>query len=468
MVFLSIGIPIVTGFAFTRVLLSGGRRWCRHDWLRLALGIGVGFGLCSCAFFLWLLVYGKSDALYMVAEIGLAAICAGIAIRRASECCLCRTFSKHEVIYRRNSRWLLIAFATVFLFACLSFLLESRMYPAGQGDGWAIWNLRARFLFRSGAQWRMAFSNNLLWSHPDYPLLLPSMLARSWAYSGGEDVRAAVQIAMLLTFATVGVLTAGLWAIRGREKALLAGLMLLGTSSLIQLGAAQYADVPISYFMLSTLALLFLEDRLPPSVAVLAGTTAALAAWTKNEGVLFFVLLIIGRKVAKRPVSMFLIGASGVLVLLAIFKLSLAPPNYLFGQDLKTTLLRDLTDPSRYLLIVAGFMHRIGQFGGAGALNPLVPLAVVFMVMEYKPEPAGRAAQLTLAGMLAGIFATYLVTPFDLSWHIATSLDRLLLQLWPALLFTFFFLLELPPTTRRTTSTTSSTPCGQLKPPIGR
>ena len=288
---ISILIPILIGFSLVRVCIPAERYWCRHDWLRLALGIGVGFGICSSTLFVWLLVYGSINPLYIIVEISLAAIVAGIAMRRCTGCCLCKAFGKQEVPPVRRGNLLLIAFCALSLCACLSFLLESRIYPEGQWDAWAIWNLRARFLFRGGDQWRTAFSSKLLWSHPDYPLLLPAMVARTWIYTGTEDFGAPVEIAMLFTFATIGVLTAGLYTIAGRQKALIAGMVLLGTASFIKLGALQCADGPISFFILATLALLFFEDRLPNSVIVLAGTTAALAAWTKNEGIVFFVLL---------------------------------------------------------------------------------------------------------------------------------------------------------------------------------
>jgi hypothetical protein len=345
------------------------------------------------------------------------------------------------------SRWkplLLIVFGLILLFACLSFALESRIHPEGQGDAWAIWNLRARFLFRGGEQWRTAFSGTLFWSHPDYPLLLPGLVARSWVYTGVETRTVPVGIAALFTFATVGALTAGLYALGGREKALLAGIVLLGTASFIKLGAAQYADVPISFFFLTSILLLCMRDRLPVSGIVLAGTSAALAAWTKNEGLLFFALLLIVMKWTKEPVSRLLSGAFCIIALLAIFKLRLASPNYL-AQNTGTTLLRDVTDPSRYLSILVGFVYEAISFGG-NYLNPLVPLFAALFLLKGKEKRGTRSAAIILSGMCAGFFFVYLITPVDLSWQIAWSLDRLLLQLWPAALFTCVYIVGFPAT----------------------
>ena len=369
----SLVIPIVIGYGLVRACVPGGKRLCRHDWLRLFLGIGVGFGVCSGAFFVWLLTYGRVHQLYIVAEIGLALIMAIIANRRATGCRLCEHSEQYEACRDRRSPLLVFAFGLVLVCALTSFALESGTHPEGQGDAWAIWNLRARYLFRGGDQWRAGFSPGLFWSHPDYPLLLPGAVARSWIYTGAQVSGAPIGIAALFTFAIVGVLTAGLSSIAGREKGLLAGMLLLGTGSFIKLGAAQYADVPVSSFFLGTITLLLLEDRLPASAMVLAGIIAALAAWTKNEGLAFLAVLCVIRKLSHRPVRSIFWGACWVIVPLAILKLRLAPTNPILGQDWKTVLIQDITNPSRYWLVATGLLYHLAKFGGQGPLNPLVP-----------------------------------------------------------------------------------------------
>jgi hypothetical protein len=45
-----------------------------------------------------------------------------------------------------------------------------------------------------------------------------------------------------------------------------------------------------------------------------------------------------------------------------------------------------------------------------------------------------RLVVMAIAAMLVGYYGVYLVTPWDLKWHLEFSLVRLLLQLWPAAL----------------------------------
>jgi len=49
---------------------------------------------------------------------------------------------------------------------------------------------------------------------------------------------------------------------------------------------------------------------------------------------------------------------------------------------------------------------------------------------------------LTLA--LIGEFFVYIVTPTDMEWLLSTSLNRLILQLWPAAVFIFFMVTRSP------------------------
>lgn len=178
------------------------------------------------------------------------------------------------------------------------------------------------------------------------------------------------------------------------------------------------------------------------SGAVLVGISAALAAWTKNEGLLFFAILLITMKWTKRPVSKVLMGAVCILTLIAIFKVSLAPPNYL-AKSGSTALLRKLTDPSRYVLVAVGFAYQLIHFGGQ-RLNPLVPLLAALLLLKHTAKRGARSSAMILSSMCAGVAFVYLITPFDLAWQIAWSLNRLLLQLWPSALFTCLYIVDFP------------------------
>jgi tellurite resistance protein TehA-like permease len=78
--------------------------------------------------------------------------------------------------------------------------------------------------------------------------------------------------------------------------------------------------------------------------------------------------------------------------------------------------------------------------------NFLIPvvlvLALYWFLVRFKVEPRDRPAVATilmaLALTLAGEFAVYVALPGDIQWQVHTSIDRLLLQLWPSGMLAFF------------------------------
>jgi len=171
--------------------------------------------------------------------------------------------------------WLSVACATI------AFLVESATSRQGGWDAWMTWNMHARAIFRSGGHWREVLTGLPAWSHPDYPLLLPGSIARIWTYMGQESAVAPVAVAMLFTFATIGLLYSSVSILRSPTQGALAALLLLGTKFFILHGASQFADIPLGFFFLATLVLLALPEVWPedrPRLLVLAGVTAGLSA----------------------------------------------------------------------------------------------------------------------------------------------------------------------------------------------
>ena len=110
----------------------------------------------------------------------------------------------------------------------------------------------------------------MTWSHPDYPLLIPASIARSWEFSrpgdaAGPGCRRAV--VYLRDHWNLSLFPFRVFV--GERQGLLAGLVLLGTPFLILHGASQYADVPLSFFFVATVVLLFLHAQRPAQMGFL-------------------------------------------------------------------------------------------------------------------------------------------------------------------------------------------------------
>jgi hypothetical protein len=455
MILLVVAIPVLLGVAFVRVLWPAPVSMSWRSLLEASLGVGIGLGTCSCLYFLWLALAGPRMLGLVVVELVIIAamIAAGIAAARRQ-----RT-AESAAPSARTPVWLTLVFLAVAVIAVLVFLLSTLANPDGGWDAFAIWNLRARFLSRGGEWWRDAFSAKLPWAHPDYPLLVPAVVAMSWAISGGDSALGPISVGFLFLAATAGVLIATLALLRGRTQALIAGILLLSTGTFTVLGGYQYADVPLASYILATLALLSLRDQYSsaPALSVLAGAMAGFAAWTKNEGLLFVVAVILarsfslirfeGRQPAARQMLAFGAGLIPVIAVLAVFKRGYAPANDLIASHAGNSIGGNLLDFWRYVAVLSAFGKEAISLGGFFVPIILVLAAYLYLV-KSRTEPrlsvTVSTLVLTIGLMLAGDFGVYQLLSYSLQFQLTTSLDRVLLQLWPAVVFAFFFAVNTP------------------------
>jgi hypothetical protein len=425
--------------------------------LMASLAVGLGFGFSACASFLSLLLFGASSHGLIVTDLALLVLIGISSVwaftRRPPSAA---SHASAAALPAPRLRWLLRGSCAISSFCSLfTFVFLSLRNPHGQWDAWAIWNLRARFIARAGSDWRDAFTTLLGWSHPDYPLLLPLSAARLWQYVGWESQVAPAVIAMLFTFATVGLAWASLAILRNPSQAALAALLLLGTSILVMNGASQTADIPLGFFILATLAGLCLKDRLPEratALLVVTGMAAGLAAWTKNEGGLVLVSVVLARasvlgrsrnwaswRLELRP---FLFGLAPVLIVVLYFKLAMAPPNEVVANQGWHHTIPRLLEPMRYVEVLRGLKHAVTDFGETSAINPLWALLFYLFCVGFEldsRDKIGLATGLVAVGLLVvGYALIYLTTPYDIAWHLSTSARRLLLQLWPSMVFLAF------------------------------
>jgi len=424
------------------------------------LALGLGLGISSCIFFLWSVAFYPSSAGFATVEatllIGLAVIFSYVMRTRGGS-----ANPPLGPIANPRTHWILPAcFYTSLLAAAIAFILSFIRNPHGGWDAWAIWNMRARFIFRGGDHWTDALSGLLSWSHPDYPLLVPALVARGWVYAGQETVVVPALVSMLFALATVGLLSSSVTVLRGKTQGLLAGITLLGTPLFIEQGTSQLADIPLSFFFLATIALFCFQEELAknkPGFLFLAGMAAGLSAWAKNEGLLFLGSIMLARlavrvwvrewKVYLRQMTVFALGLAPVLTILLYYKTQLVPPNDLLSALGSEASLARLADLSRYWVVGKAFAVEAAHFGKGFFSGTLLLLVYLLLLGRNDEEKAAReivAALMTLGMLLVGYFFAYIIIPYELLWSLSTSLSRLFLQLWPSLLLVFFLAVNTP------------------------
>ncbi len=297
----------------------------------------------------------------------------------------------------------------------------------GGWDAWAIWDLHARYL--ASGQWRNMFLNTV-YAHPDYPLLVPGFtgfIARLFSDGKVEMVSFVYQCAITLFIPFIVYLEC-------RRKNTLVAIILLFMLLLDRFyvfqGLAGYADTTVAFFLLC--GLVCMNNDVDDKLLVLAGACMGCCVWTKNEGTILaaiFTLFYARDLVRSGKWKYYVAGLALPVITFIVFKVGYAPDNDMLGQQSGKTLMQ-LFDGKRYALIYEYFTRTIGEKYYWVAV---IFLLYVLLLLIRRQWPARQVTLvLTCLGAYCGV---YLFSVQGLEWHLATSVDRLLHQLMPAMLY---------------------------------
>jgi hypothetical protein len=434
-------IVFAAGIGSMLVYRFGGLRSSSPDWaawlLIAGIGTAAGIGLTSIIYFVARILVPGFRLLPMLVEIALGLWLAVEIYRHRNE--PVKTQATQPFPWNPV---LALALLAVLAVGTVGMSSAWEANPQGNWDAWAIWNLRARFLSSGGHLAERAWSPLLTATHPEYPLLLSGFVARCWNYSGTEGNTAPIATAYALFLALVAAGTGGIAALEGGSLGLLFGLAVASSPFLLHEVPSQYADIPLACYFAAAVVLMLLNRPLG------AGLMAGLAAWTKDEGLLFLAVFLIAMAILqRRQFVRALAGAIPAGILTLAFKTILAQgTTSLVTKSVQGPgILPKLTDFGRYATVLGALLDEFLNIR-AGWYHPILPVIVLAVVLKFKPHwrrdllPAG-----TIAGaMLAGYFLVYIVTPENLDWHLATSLNRLSVQVWPLVLIAAFAVLRAP------------------------
>ncbi|MFN2120177.1 MAG: glycosyltransferase family 39 protein [Anaerolineales bacterium] len=449
---------ILAGLVFALPIMSGAllvhlvwpERGLALMLVKLALGVGVGLGLRSLLYFVYLLLFAGQNW-FVGVELLAFLLLLGLSISRG------RGATRFpSTVGSGGPRFgpvtlLLGAVAglvvVVSLLSTANYLLRRKQ---GDWDAWMMYNRSARFIYLDQANWRQSFSPRMdPLFHADYPLLLATNVAAGWQELGRETAAVPMLQSALFSLGCAGLLASAVGAATTFGQGALAVIILWGLPVTVNEGARQMADVPLAYYILATGTLVFLgSTRQQRQLILLAGLTAGLGAWTKNEGALLVVGAAVGVLIATRghgvwkSLGSYGAGLAAPLAVLLYFRLLIAPPGDMLGGG-ATRLATQSLDVSRHLEILRYFGQVLIGFGGWG-IAPLVvgiiPILVVYFLLVGSGRGIARwqvyaALAAILVIQLAGDYGAFLLTPYDLGWHLSYSTNRLFLQVFPLFLF---------------------------------
>ena len=434
---------VLYGTLLVQVLWGGEFR--KSLGLKLTLGVLCGLGMAGLLTYacLWLRA-GVGPGALLAGEAVLLALCAAAYARRRSA---------PEEQHERGAapvlpRPLLAALAGLGLIALgaavYASVCKGLSLPLGYSDALSSWNYKARCLYLNAAHWEYYVSDNEVVAGADYPLLLPCLLARGYAYAGGVSQLTSALLGPLFSYLILALLFFACWRLKSLAQGLLAGLFWLGTPGPFHWGVSQYGDLPVGAYFLAALVVLAVSDERggrERGLLFLAGLMAGFGAFVKFEGQMFLVILVLvrfagatlarGARTAAAETGTFLAGsAPGLAAVLSLRAVSDSTGYFAQNSGLQEMLAK-LFDLSR-LGEVAAYSWRTFTEAPSEAYGGLLITAAVLALLS-RPAWKTRAQSFpTLAPLfcvllaLAGYAAIFLMTPIDMGEHLRTTAYRFL------------------------------------------
>ena len=419
--------------------------------LKASAGIGLGLGITSCLYFLRLLLFPGQGGYLLIQFLLLIIV-------------LFALFLQKRILMPVSLRsfrptWIGVALGFAVLLVGIIALYYSitfaRLTPHGDYDAQAIWNLRARSIYRYGNSWENAFSPLINRNfHMDYPILIPMSVVGGWNTLGGEVLRVPAVLSMLFIFGMAGMLYSVIAYLRSASQAAIATIVLLSTPGLLLFSTFQTADIPLTYFFLASASLFVLAgSENNRSLFFLSGMMAGFAGWTKNEGIPFLLLMVLftglafGMQRFRIYIFSLLSGMAFPLLIIFLFKTRISVNNDLFTNNSLAEMIAKILDPTRYLQILTHLTRELFHLGNW-------PISILVILMIYggivglrKPRDlTEKTLWLVPVSQLVVYLFIYVVTPHDLQWHLNYSMSRLLIHLFPLALLSFFLLVNVPET----------------------
>jgi hypothetical protein len=268
-----------------------------HFLTTILLGGGVGLGLLSCLFFLTIEFNASRTFLYWLCEIILV-------LTATAAYLICQKRRQIEEPIKQDENVLVASksrldqtlehlITVCFVISVVAIAIRGSFFwmheSVGSWDAWSYWNCRAIGIVRAGNEWKVLLAPDAPFA--DYPMLLPSCIAGCWKILKDQPLMLPRALSVFFSLSLYGLLFSALAQMRGLREAKVGTMIVLGTQVVARFIAAQTADGPYCYYLLSAVvsaaSYSFYRKH---GFALLCGLFVGFAAFTKNEGLLFAAL----------------------------------------------------------------------------------------------------------------------------------------------------------------------------------
>jgi len=322
---------------------------------------------------------------------------------------------------------------------------EAHFFPFGGWDAWSCWNLKARFIYLGGDNWKNMFDPALWRSNNQYPFLLPLITVWGWTFFKEPAVIVPIAHAIVFSLLTAALLYASLERLTKNRFAFVPALVLFTIPFVNTLSISQYSDIVVAFFLLAALSSL-VQARLDnhPAWAILGGLSVGIMSFAKTEGLVLGVIVAAAAVYYFRKTRLLRSFAAAAFVAFLptiIFKVAWAPANIAFTNGLTST-----DAPSTFFRLQATAMFFLVELKSAKWNGLWVLLLFGSLIAGTKGFRQDR--WIIPAALLAFLLCTaayyYINTYFEITWWLKTTLNRVLYTILPALVWWVFLALWAP------------------------
>lgn len=349
----------------------------------------------------------------------------------------------------RGTRALRIFLITAISFEVLYSFFRALIKPIEAYDAVAIYAIKSKIFYLASSIPQGFFSGfSMLFPHPDYPLNIQLCETFAYLFMGNLNDQLVKVIFPLYFVGILAVLYFGIRRFGSRTYALLFTFILASIPQFNAYSTNAYIDLPLAYYCFSGLLMLlyWFKDTKSTQFIIISAVMCALAAWTKNEGIMYCLINILllaifffssgkGMKVKNKVI--YTIGY--VLIILVIYFpwMWIKSSAHLENDEIKAANMSPVNVIRNYDRIVPIVYEYQKQFFGPKKWNLAWILFIALFCLNFKKAFLKDTKFLTFSIIFAlgGYAFIYMITNQDVKWHLSTTVSRFFIHFVPAVCY---------------------------------
>ncbi len=337
----------------------------------------------------------------------------------------------------RAPKWWLIFCFVALAYGTFVVAVDTCVYPTGDWDAFAIWQLKSKVLTNEPLVPRPAYFTDVSrsFSHLEYPVLVPMISAGEHAMAGSLDDEKEKAPQLLFYLGLGAVVYAAIRRRHGGTAAVTATTLLLCTPKMLEFAGTGDADLPLAAFYACSLVSLlnWQQDRRRADLIFTALFTILLA-WSKQEGLPLAIVnvLAVAALSVRKPATWISFGVVVAAAYLPWFLYTRAIPrtdeNYM-GHLHFSEAMGNL---SRLGPVLWGFLTKALDVQLWSVFWYLLPIAAILRWRRFLDRGVMLVWILLTAHFLIYLPPYLIVANWDFRGLMNVTQDRLLLHITPA------------------------------------